>query len=394
VFSSLDYTQDSGTADQTYTNLRTGVDLNVENPFGRGDALDLEADVLHRSVDSDEGEDGSETELVVERLSYLRGGRRGEANRFEFGRFLHHEFPEFGLLDGVEVMHRFETGSRAGISLGFLPEPTDTLSTGKDAQVALYYRYVLDEDETLALGTGYQKSWHEGQADRDLLVGNVAWTPALRARISASAWLDYYTSSDATKDPGFELTQLFLNASYAWDDVGLALFANQVRFPELLRNEFTDVSAEELADERIQRLGMSGWYRASEHVQLDARANAWEDEDDSGGSGDGRLTLRDLLWERGSVSLGAFANSGSFSAGEGLRLSGTHELDAHTLRLAYDLTRFDQDTVADEEVLQHSIAASLDTSLGSSWDLSLYVQELLREGDNSLTLGITLQKRF
>jgi len=387
-------TWDSGQVDQSFTNVRTGLDLGIENPFRRAGELDIRGNVFSRLVDS-EGTNDTETEVALDRLSYSFGGLRGQPNRYEIGRFLHHEFPEFGLHDGVDFMHRFGSGSRAGASLGYLPEPSDSLPTGRDLGFDLYYRYVADESENLAMGLGYQKTWHEGKADRDLVVGNLNWVPSSRARVFASAWADYYTGSDDLKDPGFELTQLQVNGNLRWDAFGVGLFASQIRFPQLLRNEFNDTNAQELARQRVRRIGLSSWYAQSPTVRWDARVNAWEDDEDTGGGGDLRVTLRNLLWDRGACSAGVFSNTGNFSSGQGLRLSASRNTDLGAFRLAYDVTDFQQDDgTVNGDILQQAVTANYDRSIGESWDLSVFSQVMARDGDHSTTLGITLSKRF
>jgi hypothetical protein len=395
LYTSADITRDSGAVDQTYTSLRTGLDLGIENPFRRAGELEIGTDFFHRRADTDDDDD-TETKFVVDRLSYHRGGRRGAPTRFEVGRFLHYEFPEFGIHDGIDVMHRFSSGSRAGVSLGILPEPSDTLSTGDDVGATVYYRYVANEEEDLSLGLGYQKTWHNGEADRDLVVSTLEWTPSVRARLFTTAWLDYYTSGDDPKDEGFELTQLQLNGSLRWDTFGLGLNASQIRFPELLRDEFNDTTADSLADERIRRVGLSSWYAQSRRVRWDARVDAWEDEDDSGEGGELRVTLRDMLWDRGSFSAAVFSNTGSFSEGRGLRFSAAKNTGSGSYRLAYDVTNFEQDDdgSTDGDILQQTLTGYYDTTLGRSFDLSLFLQGTEREGDSSVTLGITLYKRL
>jgi hypothetical protein len=396
AFLDLDQTWDTESG-ASYSLLRGGVDVRWENPFERGGEVELDGDLVHHGASFDDGPDESETDFRPDRLSYRVGGVRGRPDRWEVGRFLHSEFPEFGLVDGVEHVKRFDSGSRFGWSVGFLPVPDESLQTGEDAAVTVFYRWVDGEEEDLALGAGYQKSWHDGSADRDLFVGTLDWRPGLRTNVFGTAWIDYYTSGDEIKGSGPELTQLLLNLSHRFEaKAGLSVFASHFKYPELLRDEFDELTAQELADNAVSRVGVSGWRQLTERVRLNGRVDSWSDEDGSGGSADVRVDLRDLLYDRGTVSLGVFTTDGQFSSGNGLRLSATRRLEDGFLRATWDATDYEQAGFLGDQrsLLHHVLRVNWDKSIGRKLDLSLYVEDRFGDEQGSLAVGVLLQRRL
>jgi hypothetical protein len=390
-------TTDHGSGDREYTRFRTGADLTFENPFRRGGELELDLELYRRTAETDDGDDESEGRLSPDKVSYRWGGVRGRPHRFEIGRFLQREFPEFGIIDGVEYGRRLRSGSRWGASVGWLPSRDDELRTGEDLQTSLFYRFVSGEEETLALGAGYQKTWHKGEADRDLLVGTFDYHPTRRLSARVSAEVDYYTSSDELKSSGPELTQLLVNGSYRWESGnGVGIFATHFRWPELLRNEFDDLTALQISDHKTTRIGMHGWRRLSDAVRLNARLDRWSDQDDSGGSGDLRVSLRDLLFDDGEVSVGIHQISGKYSDGLGVRVRADRRFSSGHLGLSWDGTNFEPEGPSGSaaSLQHHTLRANYDWSIGSSWSLSLFVENRLGDEQDSLTAGFFLQKRL
>jgi hypothetical protein len=319
---------------------------------------------------------------------------RGAGDRGEVGRFLQHEFPELGFLDGIEYTRRVGRESRYGASLGLLPEPDDVFRSGQDFQVAFFGRYVGGAERRFALGLGYQKSWHEGSADRDLVAAQLEFHPGASSSVFASALVDLYTSGDELKGAGPELTQLFVNASRRWArDSGLGLFASRFRFPELLRDEFSSVTAEEIAEAVNDRLGLDAWTGLGPRLQVLGRIERWADQEDSGGGGRLRLTWRGALGAGGPLVSEAYVNDGKFSSARGLRMSARWHLRSGALGLAWDATDFDQEGV-EETLLQHAVRGELELGLGRWWFLALYAETRFGDEQDALSLGFTLQRRF
>jgi hypothetical protein len=169
-----------------------------------------------------------------------------------------------------------------------------------------------------------------------------------------------------------------------------------VRFPELLRLEFPPVGAEELADGHVERAGVNGWTRISRRTRLDARAGVWSDEEDSGNDAELRFALQDVVWEHGELSLAVFATEGQFDSAIGARVRAVRRFERDFLALAYDVAdrEFADFTGPEDSWLQHSVQLTWDRPLGDDWDLSLYVQDQLRDDLNAITLGVTLRRSF
>ncbi len=388
---SADWTNDEA-GDETREFLATAVGFEgrIENPFGQGGELGFDSEWFSRSSESG-GEVERDSRVRLDRLSYAWGGVRGERDRGEVGRFLQREFPEFGFLDGFEYTHRSRSGPALGMSLGFVPEPDDQFRTGDDLQAALFGRLVSGESRHLSLGAGYQKTWHEGEADRDLVAAQFEMHPWPATSLFASILVDLYTSGDDLKDSGPELTQFFFNASQRTPGGhGLGLFASRFRFPELLRNEFDEVTAEEIASSVNDRFGLDGWLALGSSLQLYGRAEQWSDQEDSGGGGRARATWRDAFGAGGPFLLEAYVNSGKFSQTTGLRASGRKRFGLGSLGLSWDSTDYDQEGV-DETLLQHAVRADLDLALGRYWFLALYAESRFGDDQDSLSLGFALR---
>jgi len=392
LFSALDLTRDdAGDEPRDLAATTLGFSSRLENPFRHGGELHLEAELYARSSELD-GESEQDSRFRLERASYAWGGVRGARDRGEVGRFLQREFPEFGFLDGVEYV-RASGPHRLGASFGFLPLPDDTFSSGDDLGAALFYRRASDEARTFSFGGGYQKTWHEGAADRDLLVGELELHPGERTSLFASTLVDLYTSGDTLKSSGPEVTQLFLNATHrSARGHGAGLFFSHLRFPELARDEFDDVTAADIADDVNDRYGTDGWLALGESLQLYGRVEAWSDQDDSGSGLRARVTRRDLFARGETLGLELYTNTGKFSDALGLRASARWRLERGAFDLAWDATQYTQDAV-DEDLLQHALRGQYDLALGA-WYLALYLESRFGDDQDALSLGFLLQRSF
>lgn len=396
------YTQGNATWDQQNGGRRyflgnAGVDLRLENPFGQGGALELDAEFFQRSASVPDAPDDSDSRALVRRLSYSFGGTEERRSRYEFGRFLQHEFPELGVLDGIEWSRRSESGSRFGASVGALPEPSPEMSSADDTQASVYYRYAANPDERFTLGAAYQNTWHRGQQDRNLLVGTLEYRPLGKLSLRSSAWIDYYGSEDTIKTKTVELTEAQIQASWRLAPrSGLSAFFSQVRYPEMQREEFTSLTPEQIRNNHVERIGLSGWHGLSEKVRINARVDGWQDQDDSGQSGEIGAGWRDLLYDHGEVSVALSQTQGSFSSGPGLRLSANRAFGKTFANLTYAFSDFEQkDFNGDQSKLsQHALFGSIDLPIGTRWDLSLFGEQRFGDEQDSYSLGFLLQMRL
>ncbi len=395
------YARFSGTFDQqsgsrSYTLASLGLDSRTTNPFGKGGELDISAEEFVRSTELASGTDTS-TDFSLRRLSYSFGGVPGEPTRWEFGRFLQHEFPELGLLDGAEWTETTAGGSHLGASLGAMPEPFPTLTTGDDVQAALYYRWSADRDETLTVGTAYQNTWHKGAQDRNLFLGTLDWISSRDFNLHSTAWVDFYGPGDTVKSNGFELTELSATAAWRAGERGnLTLDGSYRRYPEMLRQEFVALDPALLLHGHIERVGLGWAGGVGKDSNANARADFWQDQDDSGANYAAGVSWRDVPWNRGELSLSGYYADGTFSSGPGARVSVTRAWDKAFGTLAYSYSNYDQKGFVGSaaSIAHESLFGSLDLTLGSSWDLSIYAEDRFGDQLDTWDLGLSLQMRF
>jgi len=337
----------------------------------------------------EDGADEQYTRGRLDRASYRWGDTRQDADRIQVGRFLQHEFSVLGLLDGVEYVHRTDTGSRLGASFGYIPEVYDNLQTGNDLQASAFWRSAAEGSEPVTVGVALQNTWHDGEQDRNLLVGSFDAQPADDVSFSAETLVDFYGSEDTIKDDGVELTEARLYGRWRLSPIsGVGLHATHVRWPETKGIEYGDLTPEQVADSRVDRVGVDGWRQLDEHLRVDGRLDVWQDEDESGQSGNVRAALRNVFWERGEVAADVFGTSGEFSDGRGLRLSAARAFETLGYgTLSWELSDYTTDTEDDStDLLQQALRASLDTALGSGWTMSAYTEHRFGDSQDSLTL--------
>ena len=396
VFFQTEWTENRGSNSAEYLFGNLGVDLNYENPFGNGGRLHFNADAFSRTANLDLGFDVDDSRLRFDRFSYAWGGTREKADRWQVGRFLHHEFPELGVVDGVEFSHRLDNGNRVGASFGYQPAILEDFRHEDDLQVSIFYRHLAGLNDELALGMSYQRTWHKGRPDRDLVLATIDLKPREDWTIWGSSWIDIYGSDATNKDSNVELTQLIAGVTWA-DRTGKGLTASltQTRWPELLRDEFVAPPVSLLADGHVERIRIQGWRPLAEHFRIRGSLDYWSDQDDSGSGGELFLGARDLLWKRGEISAALYARSGKFDDLIGLRLSGFKSTDLGTFRGTIDTTSVEGATfggTASESQLR--LRGSWDQSIGLDWYLSLYAQTVSIDVVDTSTLGLHLQWSF
>lgn len=374
---------------------RAGLDLRVGNAFGYGGRMRFDIEGNQFDFSSDDGlSDDSGGDVRLDRLSYAIGGDRYRPVRVEAGRFLQHEFPQFGVLDGAEVSMRLSNGHRFGSSLGYMPILYGSnAGTGDDLQSAFYYRAV-SKDEKSNLGAGFQKSWHNGEADRDLLVLEGSTRSENGFYFHSSAWIDFYDANDPARD-GTELSRVVASGSYrSKSGDGWLLSLSQFRFPDLLQQQVFDPNALVYTDKEVRRADVTAFHKFNKTSTGTARAHFWNDEDNSGGGGELRWDLRDLWIERSRVGAAVYMSKGQFSDVVGLRLNGGLNTSYGYLRLMWNTASYANAAFTNDnsDLMQHRARLSYDTSFSRTWSLSLYGE--LRSGDeqDSRSAGFYLQK--
>lgn len=396
VLATLTETSDAGRSDSFYA---AGSAFDVQNPFGKGGSLNVDAMLWSRDVNLPDARDENTTRLRFDRASYTWGGDRFNETRWEVGRFLQFDMPEFGVLDGAQWSKRLENGHRYGISLGFMPEPNEEFSTLDDLQIAAYYRWSANESERFTVANGFQKTWNNGDADRTLMVTKVRYLPARGWDFNSTTWVDFYSDSDAVKGRGSELTQARLSTSRRWESGdGLEVTYSLVRFPELLRNEFTlePLNLIPLLEARASRLGARGWTYLNENRRLHGRLGVWDDEEDSGFDGEIGMDMGGRVLGNGRVDLSGFYTAGQFSYVAGGRLSLSRAVESGTWDVFYELADHHQIGFLDDfdDIIQHRFGVGGIVNSADGWNLSARVWSVLFDSEASISASLFLQKSF
>ncbi|MBI1380329.1 MAG: hypothetical protein GC161_04495 [Planctomycetaceae bacterium] len=389
---------DSGEAGRSDTFVRSGLDLVLENAFGRGERLHLDAEWNQRRTLRDDEDDLAKSEFRFERFSYAIGGTRFERDRLEAGRFLQHGMPQFGVLDGVEWGRRERGSNGFGASLGFQPEPDPNYESGHDFQIAGWYRWVSDPTEIASAAVGYQKTWHNGAADRDLVVIDAHYLPADGWRFLGTAWIDLYTSGDDAKDAGPEVTQLIATASNDLDGAGsLSFVYSHLAYPQLDRDEFfPPVLVEQLADEAIHRLRADLLLHLQRRLRLISRLGVWSDDDDEGADGELGFELDGLLGPWSRLRASAYGTDGEFTTALGARAALGIDLEPARLDVSYDVANQRQvgfSTDNDDFRFQR-LRVSAGWRPRANLSLSAYVDTVVREGTTGYAGGVFAQWTF
>lgn len=377
------------------TTFRTGGSVALENPFGDGGRLQADAELNYQDATVPDFDDTSTGRLRIDRLSYARGGTRFQSSGWEAGRFLQRGLPEFGVLDGFEYGVRGSNGHRFGASVGFMPEPDNRFSTADDFQVAGYYRWIGDDSEELAATAGYQKSWHNGDADRDLFVGKAHFLPVVGWNYDATVWLDLYTDGDDQK-PLLEVTQAFVRAGYREKEGGVDATFTHLAFPQIDRNEFRPVLDQQLAEDRRDRISLDGWLEPSRTTRVRVGAGIWNDEEETGGDAEAGIDVDNLFFDGNRVGFTVFGTEGAYTTLLGTRVQFGANLDNGRWELMYEYSNNEREGFdsGNDELLQSWLRATREFWTDSGWNVSLSADYFDYELESSYSIGIYVQKSF
>jgi len=381
------------------TFARTGTSLLLENPAHSGGELRFDGEVNYRHADVPTGDDDGEerTDFRLDRFSYTHGGNRFSHDRFEFGRFLQYEMPEFGVVDGGQWTHRLAGGDTFGASAGFLPDATTHEDHGDDLEFAGYYRWVADESEQLSLAGGYQKTFHHLDSDRDLLVGKILYLPVKGWDLAGTAWVDLYTAKDEAKGAGLGLTQAYLSTGKHFDGGSSLRFTyTHQEFPETQLDLFTPVTVAELANAHSDRAAVTTAQRLAKNFGVFASGGAWVDEEDAGGDGEVGFDIEEFAFHGSRLELAGFGTQGRFSTTLGGRAGLGGTTGNGSWLVGYEFTYDDiAGFAADNNSLpQHRLRASWDVNTASRWSLSIHADFLLFDTETSYAAGFFLQRSF
>jgi hypothetical protein len=342
-------------------------------------------------------DDDEDLNLLVRWLSYSRGGDRFSPSAWQVGRFPQTGIPEFLYLDGFEWGHRRSNGHRYGASVGFMPEPDQDFETFSDFQLAGYYQWVSGPAEDLTIAAGFQQTWHNGDADRDLLVLKVVQLPVKGWDFNATAWIDFYTGKDDLKD-GVDLTQLIAQINRRLPSgSGYNLAYQHLAFPDIQRQgEFTPPQDAEIADDRMDLLALNGWWQMRETVQLNGHLSGWIDQQDEGGEAELGIRVNDLGLRNSRFELAGYGGIGQYEDYAGARISYGHYESRGFWEVFYDYSFHHEHAFPDnvDDIQQHRFRVSGGLYLPSRWDITFYAETRVWDTEFTWVLGLALQKSF
>ncbi|MEZ5977278.1 MAG: hypothetical protein R3F34_03570 [Planctomycetota bacterium] len=388
------YTGQDGRSDQF---VRAGTDVTYENPFGQGGVLDLGVDWERLRFDRPELDDLADTELRFERLSYAFGGTRFDGDRYQFGRFLQHGMPEFGVLDGAEWSRRTDEHHSFGASVGYMPEPDAEYESGHDFQLAGWYRWTSDATELAAAKVGFQKTWHDGAPDRDLVVLQGHYLPRDGWSTQASVWIDA-TGGGEIEGSGPSVSHAYLSASpYTASRFGLELNYSYLDFPELERDEYLPTPAPiEIADQRVHRLGADWWVPMGDGSRFTGRLGGWSDATNDGGDVEVGVDVVDIVGRGSHLRPLLFLARGAGTSVWGTRLGLSFGGEKVRYDLFYELANYRQNGFpgGNDDFVQHRLRTSVSWYPTPHWALTAHVDGTTYHEERGATAGVYAQWSF
>ncbi|MEO6593835.1 MAG: hypothetical protein ABIP94_03685 [Planctomycetota bacterium] len=396
-FASGQWNQDrGGDRSSDYLLLRTGLRADASNYLGTGERIRFAGELDHRSVMLPDAPDETDQNARLDLASVAFGTEAWAATGFEAGRFFSPHLPEIGLVDGIEVVRRFEGGYRLGGGLGAYPRPFPARETGEDTGVHAFFDYTSDARRSFAYAFGAQKTWHNGAPDRDLVLVRAEWRPAERVWLIGSAKVDIYTGSDTIKGRGAELTELLAQARWDARDVGAGLSVSHFTWPELRRAEYQFLPDELVRNGYVDRMSLNGSLRPASWWSLRARADLWRDQDRDGTGYGLDSDWRSVIGEGSNLSLSVFQSDGGYSSGPGARFTLRAPLGDGWWRIGYRWHRYELATLVTgpESFVRQSAEFGLSWPIATNGDLDLSFERWFGDGEDATALGFYVQWRF
>ena len=397
LFASSQWSRDNGgDRSSEYYYSRLGVRADATNYFGAGERVRFAGEVEDRRVSLPDAPDDTDQNARLDLLSVALGTEAWAPTGVEVGRFYSPFLPEIGLVDGVEVVRRYEGGLRVGAGFGAYPLPFPARESGDDLGVHAFFDYTADARRSFATTVGLQKTWHRGTADRDLVLWRIEGRPSDSLSLYGSAKVDVYTGSDDLKGSGVELTEAYGSARLDGSRVGTGLTASHFTWPELLRDEYQNLPPELVTDGKVDRLSWSGWWRTTDALRLQVRADVWRDQDRDGASWALDGDVRDALGPRSALMLSLFGSDGGYSSGPGLRAGLRAPLGACSWRATYRWHRYELENLVTgpETYTRQSAELGLSAPIGHNGDLDCAVEHWFGDDEDAWALNLYLQWRF
>jgi hypothetical protein len=398
VFQDFNATLDKGgDRDNKYFLSRTGTTFTVTNPFGQGGELNFDGEYDYRNADVNSARGNtSDTDLIINRLSYAIGTEQYAPYRLELGRFTSFYLPEIGLVDGVEAAVRMRNGLNLGGGFGLYPWPFPERHEGQDYGFHVFADYA-SPDQKVAGTIGYQKTWHDGDPDRDLLVGrgSLCLTPHLW--LYGSARVDLFTSRDTLATSDIGLTDAWVQARYTPDNTrGLAFSYSHYDWPDTIRREFPpQIPPQTIKNGRVDRIELSGWHDIAKDLRPTARVWYFMDDRTDGFGGELDLDWTGVGRRPFDLHGAVFYADGEYTDDYGFRLQGDWRKGDLDVFLGYELMAFKSNDAfsGGDTNIQHTIRGGVGWSF-DPWYLNVTVDKTFGDGEDGYTFGTYLSYRF
>ncbi len=375
---------------------RVGTRISATNPLGNAGVFELALDADRRGVDLTDSGSGSDSRVRIERFSYTLGGASYSPRRVQFGRFYSTFVPEIGLLDGVEGAMRFEGPVTVGASVGALPRPFPSHDTGEDVAANVFVDYASPEQHALNWNVAYHKSWHHGDADRDLLLLRGSVRPADDFYVWLNAKVDAYTSGDTLKGSGVALTEGYATLRYAPEDsIGGSLAHTHFEWPQLDRREFELAPEELIREGRLDRTTAALWVPVFDGVEVRGRFDAWRDHVGDGRSWELGVTLDGVLHANNWTQLQVFEIDGTFHSGPGFGVESRQSFGSTDVQFGYRERDFEQRAfvTGPESFTSRSVRAGV-AWVGRRWQLDLDADVFFGDREDTFSVGLFAQYSF
>jgi hypothetical protein len=395
IFSQYLHTWNWQFVDNQYSLARIGTDFWIDNAFRRGNGIHFRGDVDWRGTDVFDGHSDLDTIGRIDLLSCYGGGGPDRPLRFEVGRFLPCDFPEFGFLDGADFSWQATEQNRFGFGVGTLPEPFAALPSGNDLQGSVSWNFCPGPEERFLFGIGYQKTWHDGVPDRDLIVTRADIRPNDRFNAYATLWMDYYGKADSLKPGGLEITEAIYNQHlFLTPRLGLGSYYTQIRWPQLLRREIDPIFDLQIIRNRRRNYGGHAWFDLSPRLRLNARLDLWENEDSFGGTTwETEMVLRQLWGAPLDLACAFLTTDGLYSSGPGGRISLSGYFPRGLASLTYTVGDY-RLTEESDQLISQAVIATLDFYNSAGRSFSVYGDYRFGEAQDAASLGVIWRQQI
>ena len=381
--------------DNQYSLGRTGTALWYENPFRQGGTLHLQGEFNRRGVFLEDVENQFSEPGRLDRVSYVRGDSVDDPWRFEAGRFLSQDIPEYGIVDGAEVRYQISPRLRIGVSAGLLPQPFPNLRLTDDLHIGPYCRWTANDAETFSTTLAYQNTWYHGTPDRDLMIYSASFVPGPQLSVYGTVWGDFFNRQDNLESVPFEISQAVIQPVWRIDSSrGVGVNASYVRWPQLLRLDYDPFLPIQVRRDRTFRCGLFGWQELGERLRLDGRIGFWNDQSHSQGTTwEGRVTWREVIGSHNDMMLSIFGADGRYSNGPGGRLAISRQWPWCYATAIYEMADY---TLVGKGFgsVQQAAGMRLDFSLPSGQSISASGTFRFGPHQDALESGIYYQKRL